>query len=72
MMLVTSQVRQLILMEECILDSALLIIGAGIEQVYAYELAKKMGYKVIGTDRNLMLTLKNYADYKLIASNQKS
>ena len=39
-------------MEECTLDSALLIIGAGIEQVYAYKLARKMGYKVIGTDGN--------------------
>ena len=55
-------------MEECILDSALLIIGAGIEQVYAYQLAKKMGYKVIGTDENPDAPAFKYADYKLIAS----
>ena len=55
-------------MEVCILDSALLIIGAGREQVYAYELAKKMGYEVIGTDKNPDAPAFKYADYRLIAS----
>ena len=55
-------------MEECTLDSALLIIGAGIEQVYAYKLARKMGYKVIGTDGNPHAPAFTFADYKLHAS----
>ena len=55
-------------MEECTLDSALLIIGAGIEQVYAYKLARKMGYKVIGTDGNPHAPAFTFADYKLLAS----
>ena len=37
-------------MEECILDKRILIIGAGIEQIYGYKLAKKMGIKTVGTD----------------------
>ena len=68
MMLAISQVRQLMLMGECILDSSLLIIGAGIEQIYAYELGRKLGYKVIGTDENPEAPAFRHADYKLIAS----
>ena len=67
-MRITLRVRQLTLMGECILDSALLIIGAGIEQVYAYELGKRMGYKVIGTDKNPNAPAFKYADHKVIAS----
>ena len=55
-------------MGECILDSSLIIIGAGIEQIYAYELGRKMGYKIIGTDENPDAPAFEYADYKLIAS----
>ena len=71
MMLITLQGRQLILMVECILDRSLLIIGAGIEQVYAYKLGKKMGFKVIGTDENPNAPAFQYADYKLTVSTRK-
>ena len=55
-------------MVECILVDKLLIIGAGIEQIYAYEMAKKMGFKVVGTDANPNAPAFSYSDEKLIAS----
>ncbi|MFT5285250.1 MAG: biotin carboxylase [Planctomycetota bacterium] len=45
----------------------LLIIGAGIEQIYAYELAREMGLEVIGTDRNPDAPALAHADHVLIA-----
>jgi len=46
----------------------LLIIGAGVEQVEAYKIAKKMGLYVIGTDINPKAPAFRYADEKIIAS----
>ena len=45
----------------------LLIIGAGVEQVRAYELARELGLEVIGTDRNPAAPALRHADYQLIA-----
>ena len=52
----------------CILEGKLLIIGAGIEQIYAYQTAKKMGFSVVGTDANPNAPALIYSDEKLIAS----
>ena len=52
----------------CILGGKLLIIGAGIEQIYAYQTAKKMGFSVVGTDANPNAPALIYSDEKLIAS----
>jgi biotin carboxylase len=49
-------------------QKALLIIGAGIEQVYAYKLAKEQGHIVIGTDVNSDAPAFSEADYKIIVS----
>ncbi|MBT4685000.1 MAG: ATP-grasp domain-containing protein [Candidatus Marinimicrobia bacterium] len=46
----------------------LLIIGAGIEQVYAYQLAKKMGLIVIGLDINPNAPSLPLADHYISAS----
>lgn len=46
----------------------LLIIGAGKEQIQAYQIAKKMGLIVVGTDRNPNAPAFDYADDKLICS----
>jgi len=46
----------------------LLIIGAGIEQIKAYQLAKKMGLLVAGTDINSNAPGFKFADYKIKAS----
>ncbi|TFB09334.1 ATP-grasp domain-containing protein [Candidatus Atribacteria bacterium MT.SAG.1] len=46
----------------------LLIIGAGLEQIEAYKIAKKMGLYVIGTDINPKAPAFRYADEKIIAS----
>ena len=46
----------------------LVIIGAGIEQIKAYEIAKSMGLKVVGTDRALDAPAFEYSDSALIAS----
>ncbi len=46
----------------------LIIIGAGIEQVRAYEVAKAMGLKVVGTDINPDAPAFEYADGAIIAS----
>ncbi len=45
----------------------LLIIGAGVEQIRAYELAREMGLEVIGTDRNPDAPALAYADHQLIS-----
>ena len=45
-----------------------LIIGAGLEQIEAYKIAKKMGLYVIGTDMNPKAPAFNFADEKIIAS----
>jgi len=46
----------------------LLIIGAGLEQVPAYKLAKKMGLYVVGTDMNPKAPAFEFSDDKIIAS----
>ena len=45
----------------------LIIIGAGVEQIRAYELARELGHEVIGTDRNPAAPALAYADYTIIA-----
>ena len=52
----------------CILGKRILIIGAGIEQVYAYKLAKKLGIQVIGTDINPYAPAFEFSDDKIFAS----
>ena len=49
-------------------NKTLLIIGAGIEQIPAYQIAKKMKLKIIGTDINPKAPAFKYADKKIIAS----
>ena len=46
----------------------LLIIGAGVEQVRAYELAREMGLETVGTDMDLQAPALTYADHKILAS----
>jgi biotin carboxylase len=46
----------------------LMIIGAGAEQVPAYELAKKRGFKIVGTDINIDAPGLKLADYILNVS----
>ena len=46
----------------------LLIIGAGIEQVRAYELAHEMGLETVGSDVNPAAPALALADYRIIAS----
>lgn len=46
----------------------LLIVGAGLEQIEAYKIAKKMGLYVIGTDINPKAPAFRYADEKIIVS----
>lgn len=50
------------------MKKTLLIIGAGREQIPAYQIAKKMGLTVIGTDRNPNAPAFDFADQKLICS----
>ncbi len=50
------------------MTDALVIVGAGIEQIKAYELASKMGFFVIGTDINPEAPAFDNADDKVIAS----
>ncbi len=50
------------------MKKTLLIIGAGREQITAYQLAKKMGLFVVGTDRNPKAPAFKFADKKLICS----
>ncbi|HHL39627.1 MAG TPA: ATP-grasp domain-containing protein [Deltaproteobacteria bacterium] len=46
----------------------LLIVGAGVEQVRAYRLAKEMGLRVVGTDMDPGAPAFEYADERIIAS----
>ena len=46
----------------------LMIIGAGAEQVPAYEIAKKRGFKVLGTDINEDAPALKLADFVLLVS----
>ena len=50
------------------LDKTLLIIGAGREQVYAYQLATEMGLRVVGTDMDPKAPAFEHADHNLMAS----
>jgi len=50
------------------MSERLLIIGAGMEQIRAYQIAKKMGLLVVGTDMNPEAPAFVYADDRLIAS----
>ena len=52
----------------CILDKRILIIGAGIEQLYAYKLAKKLCIQVVGTDVNPYAPAFEFSDDKILAS----
>jgi biotin carboxylase len=47
---------------------SILIIGAGIEQSYAYQIARKMGLTVIGSDINENAPSLKYADHFILAS----
>ena len=46
----------------------LVIIGAGAEQVYAYQLARKKGFYVIATDNNPNAPAIKFADFFILAS----
>ncbi|MGR3218591.1 MAG: hypothetical protein ACUZ8H_02070, partial [Candidatus Anammoxibacter sp.] len=46
----------------------LLIIGAGVEQVKAYQVANKLGVDVIGSDMNPNAPAFEYANGRIIAS----
>ena len=46
----------------------LVIIGAGAEQVYAYQLAQKKGFYVIATDNNPNAPAIKFADFFILAS----
>ena len=43
----------------------LVIIGGGVEQIRAYQLAREMGLEVVGTDRNPDAPALAYADHRL-------
>ena len=55
-------------MAECILAKTLLIIGAGAEQVPAYEIAKKRNLTIVGSDIDKDAPGLKLADFSLIAS----
>lgn len=46
----------------------LLIIGAGLQQIRAYQRARELGLTVVGTDMNPAAPAFEFADYKLICS----
>ncbi len=50
------------------MTKTLLIIGAGREQIAAYEIAKNKGYSVVGTDMDSNAPAFEIADHQLIAS----
>jgi len=50
------------------MTDALIIIGAGQEQIRAYKVAKKLGLYVIGTDMDDNAPAFSFADLKLLAS----
>lgn len=49
-------------------SKCLLVIGAGLEQIRVYTLAKEMGYRVVGSDRNPDAPAFKYGDDSLICS----
>jgi biotin carboxylase len=55
-------------MVECILGKTLMIIGAGVEQVPAYEAAKRCGLTIVGTDIRPDAPGFEYADHKILVS----
>ena len=63
-----SQGRPSTSMEGCILAKTLMIIGAGVEQVPAYEAAKKRGLIVVGTDMSPDAPGFAFADHKILVS----
>ena len=67
-MLLISQVKQSTLTEGCILAKTLMIVGAGVEQVPAYEAAKKRGLIIVGTDMDSYAPGFALADYKILVS----
>lgn len=46
----------------------LVIIGAGVEQIYAYQLARELGYYVISTDQSQTAPATKFSDYFIQAS----
>jgi biotin carboxylase len=48
------------------------IIGAGIEQLYAYELAKQKGHLILATDNNPKAPCREFADYFILASTRNA
>jgi len=50
------------------MSKTLLIIGAGREQISTYKQAKKMGFYIVGTDRNPKAPAFEFADKKLLCS----
>ena len=50
----------------------IVIIGAGAEQLYAYELARRQGHYVIATDNNPNAPSAKYADYFILASTRNA
>ena len=50
------------------MSKAILIIGAGVEQIEAYKTAKGMGLTVVGSDMDQDAPAFKYADYRIIAS----
>jgi len=51
-----------------IATKTLLIIGGGVEQIRAYELAREMGCVVVGSDRDPGAPALELADHKILAS----
>src|SRR3989338_1672253 len=54
------------------LTKSLLIIGAGREQVPVYQIAKKMGLFIIGTDIDLQAPAFEFADVRLHCSTRNA
>ena len=52
----------------CTLDRRLLIIGAGIEQIKAYQLAREMGLQTVGSDIDPNAPAFQFADDRILAS----
>ncbi len=50
------------------MKKCLFIIGAGIEQVRAYELAREMGLEIVGSDIDPSAPALELADYRIVAS----
>ena len=54
------------------MKKTLLIIGAGIEQIKAYQQAKELGLFVVGTDINPQAPAFDFADEKIICSTRNA